>query len=73
MSKKGIMQPISNATLRNMALAVAVAFACGYGHAYTFGDPSALRANAQDASAAQSAPPSRQGKRSDLANGQTRS
>jgi aspartate ammonia-lyase len=54
MSKKGIMQPISNTTLRNLALAVAVAFACGY--AYTLGDPSALRANAQDASAAQSAP-----------------
>jgi aspartate ammonia-lyase len=53
MSKKGIMDAISNGTLRNLALAVAVAFICGY--AYTFGDPSALRANAQGA-AAQSVP-----------------
>jgi aspartate ammonia-lyase len=54
MSKKGIMNPISNATLRNLALVVAFAFASGF--AYTLGNPSALRAIAQDAPAAQSVP-----------------
>ena len=54
MSRKGIMDAISNATFKTLALAVVVAFACGY--AYTLGDAS-FRANAQDASAAQAAPP----------------
>ncbi len=54
MSKKGIMDAISNRTFRNLTLAVAVAFTCGY--AYTFGDPSAFSASAQDSPAAQSVP-----------------